>query len=158
MRSLQRFESSASLLLWNALVVASLFWLWSDYQQASAEDLQAVISMATPSPEATSLLAVALKETPRPDHAQLRDMRKRVNEALVAESMRSLTGDQTLESPSVRAAAGVKKEWDRFREAWAEASNEKRIEFVASHWGILLFVLVVAFIGWRVVSRLAHDR
>jgi len=141
-----------------ALVLACLFWMLSDYAPASAEDLQAVISTATPSPEAKSILAVALKETPHPNRAQLSNMRKRVNEVLVTESVRSLTGDQTLESPSVRAATREKAEEDRLAsiesKAWTEMSNEERAEFIARRWGVLLFGLAVVFAGWRVVSRL----
>jgi hypothetical protein len=160
MKSVQRGESTMSLLVSMAVIFGFLVWLLSDYMPADAEDLQAVISLAAPSPDAKSALATALKETPNPNRTELRHMRSRVNEIIVTETARVVTGDKTLETPSERNAANERLGAARLAaiesKAWSEMSGEERAAFLASKSYVVAAIfafLGLTLFGWRTISQ-----
>lgn len=160
MNSGQRGAGALDLLVTLALMLGIIFWVFSDYLPAHAEDLQAVIVLAEPSPVAKSVLAASLKDTPNPNRNELRRLRNRVNEIIVTEMARTATGDETLETPSERDASRAMQRAARLAaiesKAWGEMSNEERAEFLVSKWPLLLgFLAFFGFgrFGWRAIGQ-----
>lgn len=145
MKMTQRGGSTLSALVSAVLILGVLSWLLSDYLPASAEDLQAVVVLAGPSPAAKGALAALLKETPHPNRSELRDMRRRVNEVIVTEMARAITGDKTIEAPAERDAIRERQDVSRIAQlevkSWGGMSNEERAHFLASKWLIALGVI-----------------
>lgn len=160
LRSGQRGDSFVSFLVALALVVCSLYWLLSDYFPARAVDLQEVVALAGQNPAANVVLAASLKETPNPNRMELRRIRSHVNEVIVTEMARIVTGDKTIETPSERQANREREAVARTAalesKSFGEMSNEERAELVVSKWPIVLFGLVgisLALSGWRTIFR-----
>lgn len=153
-KSVQKGQGSLSLLVSIVLVLCSLLWLLSDYLPAQADELKEVVSLAATSPEAKAAVVATLKQTPNPNRMELRHMRNRVNEIIVTDTARKVTGDTTLETPSERDASREREAVARLAaiesKPWSKMSNDERAEFLASKWSILLGA--VLFVGFVLVS------
>lgn len=150
----------STLLVSLALMFGGLLWLLSDYLPADATELQALVALATPNPDAKTALAESLRETPNPNRVELRRMRSRVNGILLTATARAVTGNKALETPSDRRARVEREQQARLAQLeakpWSELSNDERALVAASKWPIAAYILgivVVAAFGWRIVHR-----
>jgi len=129
-------KGSWDTLIWLGTLIFAL-WAWApDYLPADASDVQALGQKSSVNAEARQGLVLALKETPNPNRGQLRQMEKRVTEALVTAAARDLTGDKTPPTPAeakaIQARAEAVRESELEAKAWSEMSNEERAQFVVS--------------------------
>ena len=165
----QRGASLLSFLLLVALLAVAFRWLLDDYLPASAEDLNAVVALADSSTAARTILVGALKETPNPNRGELRLLRSRMNEVIVTETARAVTGDKTIETPTERASARETQEASRIDQlaakSWGEMSNEERAALAISRASLAVLVLavIVGFFlltlwGWRVMRAAQTGR
>lgn len=153
MKSVQRGEGTLSVVISIALITGYLSWVLSDFLPAQAEDLQKVVLTAAASPDANAVVVESLKETPNPNRIELRHMRSRVNEIIVTETARKVTGDKALETPSERNATLERQAEVRLSaiesKAWGEMSNDERADYLASKWWPIavgaLFLPVLVF-------------
>lgn len=151
MKSEQRGSGTVSSLVLVALGIALLLMMVRDNSPAKPEDLQGVISLASINPEANAALAAALLETPNPSRADLDGMRDRVNEIVVTEIAKEVTGETTLQTPSVARATRELHQAQYLAalesKAWAEMSNQERIDFLGSKTHVLVSLgLLIAFL------------
>jgi len=146
MRRHEQGSSTLSLLLSVMLVLGGLYWLLSDYLPADAEDLQSLVSLAAPSTEARNVLAASLKASPNPNRIALREMRRRVNDIVVTETARAVTGDKTLESAGERGARLKREEAARIARVqatpWGDLNGDDRAMVIGA-WVTNLAVLSV---------------
>ena len=96
--------ASAWDVLWVLSIIIWIGWIASDYLPADAQSVQAVVSLSEKSPAAKAELASFLKVTPNPDRSDLAKITKQINEILVTETARQVTGDMTLKTPTELAA------------------------------------------------------
>jgi uncharacterized Zn finger protein len=150
--------SSAWDVLWVLSIIVWLGWIASDFLPADADSVQAVVSLAAKSPAAKAELVAALKETPNPDRSDLNKIRKRVNEIIVTETAREVTGDTTLKTPtemdSQRDRALAAREAKLESTSWESMSNEEKVQYLSSKWAAVLGAMVAAialFFGWRTI-------
>ena len=100
MRISQRGSSSVQALLGTVFIFGFLYWIAWDYMPSKAEDLQKVVSLAESHPKAKEALADLLKETPAPNNNQLKRIRSSVNEIVLLETSKKVTGDPSLAANS----------------------------------------------------------
>ena len=105
------------LAVWAIAVTFMVVTFAYEWSPAPAEDVMALVTKAATSPGATAIVQEGLQRTPTPSHGELADLRTRVNERLVLDTARALTGDQSL-----RPASEVKEEERRRREAETNAA------------------------------------
>jgi hypothetical protein len=152
-----RLSLDLTLVLCSAWFVAALFWTLYDFLPADVNEVQAVVALAAPNAEAKAALAESLSKTPNPDRVDLRRMRRDVNEILVTETARTVTGDLSLQTPSALAAARARDYAERMAaiesRPWRQMSYAEQFAYVSSPQclsGILFVLLVVggAAFGW----------
>jgi hypothetical protein len=136
-------EGTITFLLGIFLFVGSLFWLLSDYRDAQAEDLQKVITTAADNVEANAVIAQALKASPNPNKIELRQLQKKVNEIIVTDLARKVTGDSTLKPPSANEANQSPKASDPLSagksKSWSELNSDERKNILIKA-GIVLLI------------------
>jgi hypothetical protein len=81
------------------LLITLLIW-WYSASQATPEAVQAVVAQANASPAATAIVQAGLKATPTPTVSELNTIRHQVEERLVLETAKRVTGDQSLRASS----------------------------------------------------------
>ena len=104
------------LVVWALAVTVLVLTILYEQSPAPAEDVKALASLAATSPQATAILQEGLKQAPTPSRRELADLMSQVNERVVLEASRTLTGDQSL-----RPTSEVKAEDRRRHEAEANA-------------------------------------
>lgn len=158
MKSSQRGDFT----LWMSVVLMLGVGLWTVYDllPAEAEEVQAVVLHAQSNAEAKAALAASFAEIPNPDRIDLRRMRRQVDEILVTQTARAVTGDRSLQTPSALAAIREKEDAARMTaieaKTWRHMSDDERIAFLTStpRLTLVAFVLVVvgsAVLGWRAI-------
>lgn len=95
----QKGAGGVSLLV--LIIVAAFGWALYEAVPADAAQVQALVASAQQSPEARSVIAIALTQKPNPNKAELRTLELKVNEILVTEIARKEAGDPTIMLPSV---------------------------------------------------------
>lgn len=154
-----RGTGSWDVILWLAIVALAI-WAWvPDFLPADAGEVKSLAAVAAASNESREAFAAALKQTPNPTRAELRKMRTRVNELLVTETAREVTGDETLKAPADvqrdRSSAEAARQARLDAMAWREMSTEELALWVTSHWQHVLFALALGFgvmIAWRTLG------
>ncbi len=136
MRCHQRGEGLIDV-VWLLVSIAGLMWFASSWLPADAQDVQAVVTLAEKSPEAKADLAAALKAQPNPDRGDLAKMTERVNEILVTEQARVVTGNKDLKTPTQMKA---EREAERKARAavldakqWSSMSDDDKGEYILNH-------------------------
>lgn len=160
MISTQRGDSSLSLLLSLVLLFGCLYSVVSDYFPAQADDLQKVVSLASHSQEARAELAAALATTPSPNRKELRRIKYRINEIVVTETARSVTGDASIKSPAAMEASQKADFAARVAaigaKGWGEMTVDEKYDFLYSKLPLIiptLGILAAAFFGLFVIFR-----
>lgn len=160
MISTQRGDSSLSLLLSLALLFGGLYFVVSDYFPAQADDLQEVVSLASHSPEARAELTAALATTPNPNRKELRRIQYLINEIVVTETARSVTGDASIKSPAAMEADQKADFAARVAaisaKGWGEMTVDEKYDFLYSKLPIIiptLGILAAALLGFFVIFQ-----
>ena len=142
------------------LISVTLFLLLADHQPAESKDVQQLVALAEASPAAKAVVVSALEKTPNPDRGELRSLRKRVDEILVTEASRRLTGKADLQTPSDAAALREKQEAALLARAesksWNELTEDEQAAYVVdkSLWGVLFIIwLGLILVMLRAVTR-----
>ncbi|MDR2837752.1 MAG: hypothetical protein LBV49_04160 [Azonexus sp.] len=157
----QQGNGALSFLLWAFCLSLSVSFLISYYYlPAEPKDVQEIVSLAATSPEAKAVVVASLKKTPNPKNSELNDLRSRVNEVIVTETARTITGDKTLETPSAREVSRERQETARLAsiksKTWAEMNNGERGEVIVpiliGITGSMFAVMFVIFIIRKIVS------
>lgn len=141
-------------------IVAFAIWAWMpEFLPADAGDVKSLAAVAATTNESRAAFAAALKQTPNPSRAELRRMRTLVNDLLVTETAREVTGDATLKAPAdvqqERASAEAARQAKLDAMAWREMSTEEQALWVASQWQHVLFALALVFgamFAWRTLG------
>jgi hypothetical protein len=154
-------RSALSRLTLVVLVAAACLLWWLSGAPSKADKVQEVVSLAAKSPEAAAAVAESLKNNPNPSVVELHALRSHVNEILVTETARQVTGDKTIETPTERDAALKRQEVKRYEmlaaKPWAEMTFDEIAEYllisILKNWMLFLIVpLLWLFIG-RLISR-----
>lgn len=149
-------------ILWMSavLMLVTVSWTVYDLLPADVEEVQAVVVRARANAEAKAALATAFAEIPNPDRIDLRRMRRQVDEILVTETARALTGDRSLQTPSALAVIREKDDAAQMAaiesKTWRHMSDDERIAFLTSAPRLTLVALVLvvagsAVFGWRAI-------
>ena len=157
MKSLQRGGGAVRILVTLALLVGSLLLILPNWLPAQAEDLQTVIALAAPSAEAKAALSESLIKTPKPTVAQLGKMKSLVNEILVTETVRSVTGDGSLQTATVLAATQEADNKSRMMviesKDWDQMSDIDRVIYILLFMPDALIILGVSFLFVNIIIR-----
>lgn len=146
MKSTQRGQGVLRLLFAIVLIFGTIYVLQSDCMPAEPKDVQAVAALAETSPAAKAAVVSALEKTPNPDRGELRRLRKRVDEILVTEASRKLTGNMGLHTPSEAAALRDKQEAALLArtesKSWNELTEDEQAAYVVdkSLWGLFFII------------------
>ena len=91
-RTPQRGNTEMWFLFSLVMAAISLFLFTYGEQDAPAEDLVALVSIAESTPEAKSRLREFLQATPRPNRKELRIFKDEINTLIVSNTVKSVTG------------------------------------------------------------------
>ena len=124
---------------WVCAIAATVFLLCLAYEAgpASPDDVKALVAKAEASPAAMAVLQEGLKNTPTPTRDELTDLREKVNERLMLETSRALTGD-----PSLRSSTEIKVDDRRKR---ATEANKDLNEALGEHRFLALLLVPIVF-------------
>ena len=103
-----------------AIFLSCLFY---ESTPAAPDDVSALAAATKADPAATAILQEGLKQSPTPTRKQLAELRGRVNEQLVLNASRTITGDAGL-----RSSAELEAEASRKSMAEADASFAKIVD------------------------------
>lgn len=83
------------------VVCVGILLIWAaGFMPASQENVQAVVQSAQGNAEATAIVTSSLEKTPTPTITELGRIKDKVNEALVLETAKQVTGNPALKSHS----------------------------------------------------------
>ena len=140
-----------------AICLAAM-WILFGYLPAEANDLQEVITLASGSSEAKGTLAKSLKENPNPSRSDLKGIRNRINEILVTEKSRAVTGDYSLQTPTALAESKKKSNASEASEpeskTWNQMTTDEKIAFA---FRVLMkavaILLIFSFVSYKIASK-----
>ena len=165
MKSTQRGQGVLRLLFAMVLIFGTIYVLQWDRMPAEPKDVQAVVALAEASPAAKAKVVAALEKTPNPDRSELRGLRSGVEEILVTEAARKLTGNMNLQTPTEAAALREKEETVRLAgiesKSWAEMSGDEQANYVVSksvYVFVVLFFITMGSLILRALSRGSSGR
>lgn len=136
----------------------AILFIQPKYSPAEANDLQEVITLASESSEAKATLAKSLKENPNPSRSDLKEIRNRINEILVTEKSRAVTGDYSLQTPTALAES---KKMSSATEAaelesktWNQMTTEEKITFAFRMlMKAVAILLIFSFVSYKIASN-----
>lgn len=133
----------------NALIAAVLLfslvmWVYGATKSEPA-DVKSVIALASGSEAATLILKAGLKSTPTPTVLELSKLRGAIEEQLVLEQARQLTGDKSLRAASVVEAE--KKAEGQAQEAKGQAQIEAFFNNPPIKWLFYAAIILGLFFG-----------
>ena len=157
----ERGNSLCGTFLGIILIFGSLFWVLADYLPAESADVQSLVVLAAPSTDAKKMLVDFLKASPNPNRGELRQIKTRIDEILVTETARTVTGDPTLESLTEREARSTKEkklELARLQATpWAQMTKDEQAVFFwdwfLGRLAIILFSIVLGSMTMIFVVR-----
>lgn len=135
-RTPQRGNTEMWFLFSLVMAAISLFLFTYGEQDAPAEDLVALVSIAESTPEAKSRLREFLQATPRPNRKELRIFKDEINTLIVSNTVKSVTGVAPVASSR--------------RTTWSE---HPLAVFVFGNWKFFLGVGVFALILLSPITR-----
>jgi hypothetical protein len=129
--------SAANVLLLAIVILALLTWGYTA-SPASPDAVQEVAKQAQASSAATSILKRSLAATPTPTVSQLSTIRREVEEQLVLDQAKAVTGNESL-----RAASSEKAERDK----QAEEALAHLLFTGPARWFLAAVVVLVCVLG-----------
>lgn len=163
-KSCQQGVSTVDILLGVGFALCCLFLL-SSQLPARVDDVKEVAAIAESSTQAKLEFAASLQKTPNPNRSELRAMRSRVNEILVTETARAVTGNDALNTPSQIDAARKKEEAASAialgSKGWSDMNIGERVQYLYNQTptivGGLVGVLLIVGLLLALATRINRD-
>lgn len=144
----ESFRSIVSSFIWCAVAIAVWEWVVApELITADAAEVHALVAKAAPSTEATAVVAEGLKRHPQPTQGDLERMRADVNDVVLTQTARRVTGDPSVptkaEKERARAAENEARR-QRFEALrWDQMSAAERLQLTADRSPLIAFVLLL---------------
>lgn len=151
-----------------AIFLAYLSYLFYGYSPASAEDVNKTVKLASSSVEAKNVVSKEFSVTPNPNNFELDRINTRVEEIIVTETARVVTGNRALIAPTEKKLiaeqkkseydAAQKIERERYVEelkskSFVEMSFNEFIAWVLYYTPSMILFMVSALLAVLITSR-----